>query len=281
MATEIYPITHPTAPGRYEAATFPLRDQHGERTYWDAYTVKADGSLWLEDTNPEGWVRIPDFDRHRLEVESGPFRRIDAEGLPLPDRPHVIGLVGKKRTGKDTTARELAEHGYQPAAFADPLRDLALAIDPVVGWDRYVNAPIYYSDALTKYGYEAAKERFPEFRRFLQRLGTEGVRDTLGTKYGLRDLIGDDLWIVLAEERIQAADKPLVFTDVRFPNEAALIERYGDTVRIVRPSLPASTDDHPSETALDDYETSETLTNDSTPSGLSRAVDDLVTRLNG
>ncbi|QDF14200.1 deoxynucleoside monophosphate kinase [Microbacterium phage IAmGroot] len=188
----------------------------------------------------------------------------------------LIGLVGKKRTGKNTAAKHLARFGYEEAAFADPLRDMALAIDPVVGWDRYVDRPVYYSDALAKYGYEAAKERFPEFRRFLQRLGTEGVREVLGTKYGLRDLIGDDLWIVLAEQRIQASDKPLVFTDVRFPNEADLIERYGYTVRIERPDLPASTDDHPSETALDDHATSRTLVNDGTPRGLSAAIDELV-----
>lgn len=287
MATDTHPIDHPTEPGRYEAAGFPLRDDNGTPTGWDAYTVKADGSLWLEDDEAmHAWTCISNFDRHEVEYTFGPFRRIDADGKPLPPRPHVIGLVGKKRTGKDTTARELARHGYQAAAFADPLRDLALAIDPIVGyempepvWDSpHIPQPIQvrYSDALAEYGYEGAKERFPEFRGFLQRLGTEGVREVLGTKYGLRDLIGDDLWIVLAEQRIQAAETPLVFTDVRFPNEAALIERYGDTVRIIRPSLPASTDDHPSETALDHTSTTYEILNDSTPSGLASAVDGMV-----
>ncbi|AWY04861.1 deoxynucleoside monophosphate kinase [Microbacterium phage Floof] len=284
MATETHPIDHPTVPGRYEAEDFPLYDLHGARTYWDAYQLKADGTLWLEDDNPDRWTQIADFDRHRVEVEAGPFRRIDADGKPQPTTPHVIGLVGKKRTGKDTTARELAEHGYQAAAFADPLRDMALAIDPMVGFgplpgDLSTTTPRYYSEVLAALGYEAAKETFPEVRRFLQRLGTEGVRDVLGTKYGLRDLIGDDLWIVLAEQRIQSSETPLVFTDTRFPNEAALIERYGDTVRIVRPALPASTDDHPSETALDDYSTSYELVNDSTTSGLANAVDTLVLRI--
>ncbi|MDR6868731.1 hypothetical protein J2Y69_003355 [Microbacterium resistens] len=272
MATDTYPIDHPTTPGRYEAESFPLSSRY------DPYEVTEDGNL--HEVNSGTLNPVEDFERFHFERKYGPFRRIDADGNPLPITPHVIGLVGKKRTGKDTTARALAEHGYTPAAFADPLRDMALAIDPVVGADRRGDF-IRYSDALATYGYEEAKERFPEFRRFLQRLGTEGVREVLGAKYGLRDLIGDDLWIVLAEQRIQAADIPLVFTDVRFPNEAALIERYGDTVRIVRPSLPASTDEHPSETALDNYDTRETLVNDSTPEGLAATVDALLSRLKG
>lgn len=192
----------------------------------------------------------------------------------------LIGLIGKKRTGKNHTARLLGRFGYREAAFADPLRDMAVAIDPVIGWDRFTDRPIHYTDALNRYGYEAAKERFPEFRRFLQRLGTEGVRETLGEKYGLRELLGDDVWIVLAEKRIDSSDERLVFTDVRFPNEAELIRRKGGaTVRVVRPDLPPSTDEHPSEIALDDYEPDATLHNDSTPAGLSEAVDALVDKI--
>ncbi|WP_336628455.1 MULTISPECIES: hypothetical protein [unclassified Microbacterium] len=282
MATDTYPIAHPTEPGLYEAAGYPLSaDFWPIRVFEDGRAAEVP----LPPRDERTWI-IENFASYAKDV--GPFRRIDADGKPLPTAPHVIGLVGKKRTGKDTTARALVEHGYTPIAFADPLRDMALAIDPVVGWQeapasswepRGMPTPIYYSDALRLYGYEKAKEHFPEFRRFLQRLGTEGVRDVLGKQYGLRDLIGDDLWIVLAEQRIQAAETPLVFTDVRFPNEAELIEKYGETVRIVRPMLAPSTDDHPSETALDHYSTTYVLTNDSTRDGLASAVDDMVTAL--
>ncbi|WDS51661.1 deoxynucleoside monophosphate kinase [Microbacterium phage Barnstormer] len=205
----------------------------------------------------------------------------------------LIGLIGKKRTGKNHAARLLARFGYEEAAFADPLRDLASAINPIVGhrteecWDYGYGGelvrvgdeviPVYYNDAIAAYGYERAKEVFPGFREFLQRLGTEGIRNTLGDKYGLRELLGDDVWIVLAEKRIDAADKPLVFTDVRFPNEAALIARKGGTtVRIVRPELPASEDEHASETALDDYATDVELINPGTAMEYSQAVDNLI-----
>ncbi|WNT44344.1 deoxynucleoside monophosphate kinase [Microbacterium phage Mabodamaca] len=197
----------------------------------------------------------------------------------------LLGLVGKKRTGKNHTARLLARFGYKEAAFADPLRDLALAINPVVGHTvtgyRRDGEPVvelyHYADALRDYGYEKAKEHFPEFRIFLQRLGTDGVRDVLGAKYGLRELLGDDLWIVLAEKRIEETDEPLVFTDVRFPNEARLIERLGgSTIRIERPGLAPSTDQHPSETAMDGVPTSHTIVNLGTPRALSDTVDKLI-----
>ncbi len=273
-----FDIDHPTEPGRYEAAMFPLADDY------DAYTVKADGSLWVELGPGKPHALTSDFVRHRVELTVGPFRRIAADSKPLPSAHHVIGLVGKKRTGKNTAAKHLQRFGYEEVAFADPLRDMALAIDPIVGWARNPeradgDGPVYYSDALAALGYEKAKETYPEFRRFLQRLGTEGVRDTLGAKYGLRDLIGDDLWIVLAEQRIQSSETPLVFTDTRFPNEAALIEKYGATVGVLRPDLPPATDEHPSETALDDYTPTDSVVNDSTPVGLSRAMDDLIDRL--
>lgn len=199
----------------------------------------------------------------------------------------LLGLLGKKRTGKNTAAKHLARFGYKEAAFADPLRDMALAIDPVVGTTRDAETGdtrlLYYSEALTIYGYEKAKEHFPEFRRFLQRLGTEGVRDVLGRQYGLRDLIGGDVWPVLAELRIikaQGKGESLVFTDVRFPNEAALIERHdGYTVRVERPGIAPTGDNHPSETALDDYTPLRTIINPSTPTGMSEAVDELIDSL--
>ncbi|WDS52049.1 deoxynucleoside monophosphate kinase [Microbacterium phage Caron] len=205
----------------------------------------------------------------------------------------LIGLIGKKRTGKNHTAKLLARFGYEEAAFADPLRDLAAAINPIVGyrteerWEHgYGGAlvrvaddvvPVYYNDAMAALGYERAKEVYPGFREFLQRLGTEGIRNTLGDKYGLRELLGDDVWIVLAEKRIDAADKPLVFTDVRFPNEADLIARKGGTtVRIVRPDLPPSDDEHASETALDNYVPDAVLVNPGTALAFSQKVDELV-----
>lgn len=77
-------------------------------------------------------------------------------------------------------------------------------------------------------------------REFLQTLGTRALRDNLNENVWVNSLFGNfdesSQWLI---------------TDTRFPNEAdAIKERGGIVVRVDR---GLSTGDHPSETALDDY----------------------------
>lgn len=161
-------------------------------------------------------------------------------GLPL-----VIGIAGAKRSGKDTLARHFVEtHGYERKSFADPLKAMALQINPIVlagtfgGPDGTYTARLM--EAVEDMGWERAKEELPEVRRFLQRLGSEGVRGTFGPR----------AWVDLAFP----IDKPTVIPDVRFPEEveAILGEGRGVAVRVIRPGF--SGDGHQSEHALDDLD---------------------------
>lgn len=163
--------------------------------------------------------------------------------------PLVVGLSGKKRAGKDTFARVLVEErGFHRVAFADPLREAALALDPIVAlgpmFQSIVGEPdarvLRLSQVVEGEGWEAAKER-PEVRRTLQRYGV-AIRE-----------IDPGFWIRAALRTIEAVPGPIVVTDVRFPNEAeAISDLGGHVVRVNRPGL-ASADEHESETALDDY----------------------------
>ena len=164
----------------------------------------------------------------------------------------LIGLMGKKRTGKDTFANVLVEkHGYERVALADPLRDAALALDPIMGtFPLNVNGIVRVrewrlSDVIDELGWEKAKDYVPEVRRTLQRLGTESIRS-----------LDDEFWIRTAFARIdalRAEGKPVVVTDVRYPNEAdAIRDAGGYLARIVR-DLPEDGDAHASEKSLDDY----------------------------
>lgn len=140
----------------------------------------------------------------------------------------VIGLVGAKRSGKDSFASFLvARHGYQRLAFADRLKSVALAIDPSIRVPAMPGA-VPLSSVVRADGWEDAKE-LPDVRGFLQRLGT-AVRDQLDAR----------AWVEpVAEAAFRSAfarDTPVVVTDVRFPNEVdALRDLGGLIVKIERP----------------------------------------------
>lgn len=190
--------------------------------------------------------------------------------------PPLVGLIGRKRSGKDTFAERLiAEHGFARVAFADPLKAAALALDPIiVGAEECAGIPDErLSQVVAEEGWERAKE-WPEVRRILQALGV-----------AVRDHVDRDAWLNAAADTIRylragPEATPVVVTDVRFPNEAAWIASAGGLlVRITRQGLDTS-DAHVSETALDDYPVPYTVTNDSTIADLhlaARAIGSLAT----
>lgn len=169
---------------------------------------------------------------------------------PDPALPPLIGLIGKKRAGKDTFARGLLRRGAVRYAFADPLKEAVLATDPIiepyVRYERegdFVNhfaAGVRLKWFVERAGWERAKE-LPEVRRLLQEFGV-AIR-----------AIDEDFWLRTTIDKAVADPRPAVITDVRFPNEAkAIADRGGALIRVVRPGLD-SDDQHVSETALDDY----------------------------
>lgn len=170
--------------------------------------------------------------------------------------PPLIGVMGKKRSGKDTFASFLVDgYGYRRVAFADPLKEALLKVDPIIptnptnGFDRYGEGQILEAMRLSKiierFGWEGAKAE-PEVRRLLQEYGVT-IRS-----------YQPDFWLRIAMAkasslRVGSNGSPVIITDVRFPNEAdAIREAGGILVRVLRPGL-ASDDTHESETALDDY----------------------------
>ncbi|AWY06657.1 deoxynucleoside monophosphate kinase [Microbacterium phage Zeta1847] len=204
----------------------------------------------------------------------------------------LIGLAGRKRHGKNRAASHLLPLGYRPVAFADPLRELVAAINPAVATVQ--GELVHYVETVSDLGYEAAKDEVDEVRRVLVDTGTKGVRETLGVRWGLEELLGSGLWVALADKRIRDALSHkrlegyyaseqrtvrhwrdlLAFTDVRFPDEADLIRSHGGiVVRVVRPGLARPADEDISETALDDYDVDYTILNDGTPRGLELAVE--------
>lgn len=169
----------------------------------------------------------------------------------------LVGMIGKKRTGKDTFASVLTEgFGYTKVAFADPLRDMAYDLNPIVGTFPLSPKPGViqtrewrYAEVIDALGYELAKDYVPEIRKTLQKLG-QAVRAQ-----------DPDYWLRAGIARATAVGGPVVVTDVRFPNEADAIRNAGGYLVRVTRDLPDDGDRDISETALDDYRENVRITN--------------------
>lgn len=166
----------------------------------------------------------------------------------------IIGLVGEPESGKDSIADyAIEDFGARRIAFADPIRECALAIDsPAVvqaTGDPDQLRILRVSDVVSQLGWREAKQ-IPEVRRLLQRIGTE-----MG-----RQIIDDNLWINLGLRRLVAYHQGsggelerFVITDVRFQNEADKLFEFAGKVqgqaRLIRVTRPGygPVNDHDSE----------------------------------
>ena len=205
----------------------------------------------------------------------------------------IVGFSGFARSGKDTAAQALLRHGFTRVSFADIVREFALAVDPLVMYQKPVKftettnpgrvrsafrtrektqthefaAPHIgrLSEVVEEFGWEGAKE-FENVRRLLQRIGTEGGREVLGL----------NTWVDAALGRAEGLPGGICVTDVRFPNEFdAIKDRGGFVLRIERPGV-GPTNDHPSETSLIGAPFDAVIVNDSTVSKLHGQVVEFV-----
>lgn len=184
--------------------------------------------------------------------------------------PIVIGLAGVARSGKDTVGKILVDkHGFTRVAFADALREMALAIDPFVTVSKGgEGVPLRLSEVINALGWDRAKTEILEVRRLLQAIGTEAVRN----------IVGVDTWVRIAARQILSdPTKKYVITDCRFDNEAEMIHTllHGQLWQVQRPGVePLNA--HASEAGIDLRHVSRTLVNDKTLEDLEKAVTEVL-----
>lgn len=182
----------------------------------------------------------------------------------------LIGLSGKKQSGKDTI--------YRVA------RDIFTELDPKVRVGR-----VAFGDALkaevseiTGFRTDFIEDNKERFRSLLQVWGTEFRREFHGYDYWIQKM-GDIL-------TSSAPHYDIIFiTDVRFKNEAEYItEMDGEVIRVIRraPETYQSLQDmpypdaHSTENDMDNYlDYRYTINNDKNPDDLVKAVKDMLTTL--
>jgi hypothetical protein len=130
----------------------------------------------------------------------------------------LIGLTGKANAGKDRFGEYLNRSlGYEIYSFAGPLKD---ACCQLFGWSRFqIDHDREFKEAIDpRWGFSP--------RHAMQKMGTE---------YG-REMLRDDLWLVMATNRLAELEKGMLVLDVRFENEAAWIRDNGGLlIHIERP----------------------------------------------
>ena len=167
----------------------------------------------------------------------------------------IIGLSGYARSGKDTVAELLVlNYEFKRMAFADGIRDALIALNPILHDGYRLN------EIVKMYGWEVAKSK-DEVRRLLQVMGTE-----VGRK-----LIHEDVWVWRLFNSINT-DERIVIPDVRFPNEARMIEQNGGEVWRINRHNHKPVNDHISEHAMDNHMFKRVVYNDGTLDDLADEV---------
>ena len=159
----------------------------------------------------------------------------------------IIGLSGYAKVGKDEVAQILVKkYGFKRIAFADPIRELLLEINPILANGYHLKTII------NEEGWTLAKNK-EEVRRLLQELGV-----------GARQVLGDDVWVVAALRKMENFKENYVITDVRFENEAVMVRQLGGEIwRIQRPGIQA-VNNNVSELEMDGYKFDRVLRNEGT-----------------
>ena len=197
----------------------------------------------------------------------------------------IIGIGHKARRGKDSVAQVLIdEFGFQRRAFASALYDEChQAYIRVTPFHHITELPTLQIDLVnSSFVQSGDKDDPPELFRIAEEwIKRKGVH--LGNRPGClsywsyecmmdkdaellqwygtefrRNLFGQDYWLKQLDAWIEEKQpEKLVVPDVRFPNEVEFIKERGGQVWKVGGQAQTETgrpDDHPSETALDDYE---------------------------
>jgi rhodanese-related sulfurtransferase len=161
----------------------------------------------------------------------------------------LVGLVGLRRSGKDTAADALVDLGYENVKFAGALKAMLKT------YLRYVGVP----ESIIYDVIEGFQKETPV--KWFEGNTTRFAMQTLGTEWG-RDLIGESIWIHAAIDRARQFEK-VVISDVRFPNEVDAVRNAGGKiVKIYRPGLVV--DSHLSESLIAELDYDFEIANDST-----------------
>jgi len=180
----------------------------------------------------------------------------------------IIGLSGKIGSGKSTVSNVFQQNGFILDSFAKSVKDVSHI---VFGFDR---------DKLDGITQDDRNWRETPDQKYSDLLGKNfSPRDSLiliGTSFG-RDILNNDIWIHTLFNRYEKyADRNILITDVRFPNEYKEIKKRGGIVIRINRDNNTYFSTHESECSLDDYSFDHVIQNNSTVDELIKKTQEIV-----
>lgn len=127
------------------------------------------------------------------------------------DRRRIIGIAGRAGAGKNTVAEMIPNSSV--FGFADPLYE---GLAAMLGVPEEMLRSRRNKETPLKWLGKSPRE----------------LMQTLGTEWG-RGMVAQDIWLRLAKRRIETYGGTIVFSDVRFDNEAEWIRNQGGEVWLV------------------------------------------------
>lgn len=146
-------------------------------------------------------------------------------------RPSIIAFAGKARSGKSTAADFMvAANGGYRYNFADPIYDMLATIG---------------MDFRQQFWQDHKNNIIPAIGRTPREL-----MQTLGTGWG-RNMVNENLWITLAQQKLLKLGPGMVISDARFENEAQWVRKLGGMIIHINHGIAEqSGDTHPSEAGI-------------------------------
>jgi len=177
----------------------------------------------------------------------------------------LIGIVGKKYSGKSTIASHLVEHHrFVEFAFATPLKSVCME---AFGFSHK-----------QLYGSMLEKESVDPYWGISPRQALQDVGKMFRDLYKVRPQY-NQIWVRVVERSLSRLDSTwnIVVSDVRYKDEANMIRKRGGILIGVYRSDLMTTDHHESENQ--DIQVNIVIRNDGSIDDLKRKVDEVVERL--
>ena len=197
---------------------------------------------------------------------------------------NLIGVSAKIGSGKDTFFEILSKKTggvYENKKFAFKLKQIASILTGITiekfedqefkktdlgkEWNKlkYSGNPLKDNSSFEVY------EHIMTVREFLQRLGTEAMREGLH----------ENVWLNAIYSDFDFEKSKWCITDMRFKNELGSVKKNkGITVRINRPNCTII--DHPSETELDNEQFDYVIENNGTLDDFEQKIDEFLQKFN-